>query len=149
MLVRKSDGTMVEVAEFAVSPRSVAQNIATDLNNNSGVMNLSNGKTIDLFPIPQTLSLTVTSTDAGAAVTNYLFNTNSLSPAVTTNGGGANTIVNTYGDGYSGKGYEQLFRAANSGRGILIKGFTIKSTTFATYQNKSPHLLPLKKRSQQ
>jgi len=131
MLVRKSDGTMVEVMEVNNNPRALANNIATDLNNNSGVMNLSNGKTIELFPIPPTLSFTATSTDAGGSVTNYIFNNNSLTASTTNNGGGANTIVNTYGDGYSGKGYEQLFRAANAGRGILLKGITVKSTTLA------------------
>ena len=129
MLVRKSDGTMVEVAELIQSPRAIATNLASDLAQNAGVVNLGNGQIVEQFPIPSSLSFTCASPDSGSSVTQYIFNTSDLNPLVTTNGVG--TIVNTYGDGYSGKGYAQLFRSAKSGRGLLIKGFTIKATTVA------------------
>lgn len=131
MLVRQNDGTLVEMAEVINQPKQIATRIASDLAMNAGVNDLSNGKTINMFPIPTSLGFSSSSTDAGASVTQYIFNTASLNPLVTTNGGGASTITNTYLDGYSGKGYAQLAASAKNGAGVLIKGFTIKATTLA------------------
>lgn len=99
-----------------------------------GVVNLTQGKLFDIFTVPPVLSYTSASDNgSGAAtVTQYIFNNNVMTAAVTTNGSGAGSIVNTYGDGYTGKIYEQLQRSANGGRGILIKGFTVTSTTTST-----------------
>jgi hypothetical protein len=99
-----------------------------------GVVNLTQGKLFDIFTVPPVLSFT-TASDAGVGsgtVTQYIFNNNVMTAAVTTNGSAANSIVNTYGDGFTGKIYEQLMRSANGGRGIFIKGFTVTSTTSST-----------------
>lgn len=129
MLVRKADGTLVEMAEVVNQPRAMAQSIATDIANNSGVTNLGNGVIVEQFPIPTSLSFISASPNNGTSKTQYIFNTSVLNPCVESNGVGV--IVNTYGDGFTGKGYEQLIRSAKNGRGILIKGFTIKATTAA------------------
>lgn len=129
MLVRKSDGSFAEVAEVVTTPRAIANTVAQDLQQNSGVSNLSNGKIAELYPIPTSLAFTSASPDSGAAVSQYIFNNSDFNAATTSNGVGV--IVNTYGDGFTGKGYQQLFRTANNGRGLLIKGFTVKATTAA------------------
>lgn len=96
-----------------------------------GVINLSQGKLYDIFTIPPVYTVTSASDNGSgaAAVTQYLFNNSVLTSAVTTNGSGANSITTTYGDGYSGRAYAQQMAAANGGRGVLIKGFTVTATT--------------------
>lgn len=115
----------------AISAPSVA-NIAQTIAKNSGVINLSNGVIYDVFMIPTSLTFTASSVDATGAVstTIYGFNTNSLNSAVTSNGGGT-AIAYTYGDGFSGKAYEQYARSANNGKGLDIVGFTVQATTVA------------------
>lgn len=91
---------------------------------------LSN-KTYDIFTIPPVFTFT-TASDNGtgaAAATQYIFNNSFYNAADTDNGSGAGSIVNTYGDGFTGKGYEQLLNSANGGHGVLFKGFLIISTT--------------------
>lgn len=100
---------------------------------NTGVTTLSN-KTYDIFAVPPVLNYS-TSSNAGASyatVTQYIFNNNVLNAAVTTNGSGAASIVNTYGDGFTGKVYENGFRSWNGGRGIMIKGFTLSVTNYTS-----------------
>lgn len=99
-----------------------------------GVVNLTQGKLFDIFTVPPVLTFTTASNNGtgAATVTQYIFNPNVMTAPVTTNGSGANSIVNTYGDGYTGKIYEQLQRSANGGRGIFVRGFTVTSTTTST-----------------
>ncbi len=113
----------------APSVAAIAQTIAA----NQGVINLSKGITYDVYLIPTSLTYSVTSTNAGAANTTiFAFNNNVLNALVTVNSGGvAASIVNTFGDGFSGKVYEQYFRSANQGKGIKIIGFTLQITTLA------------------
>lgn len=102
-------------------------------NAGQGVTILSN-KTYDIFAVPPTLTYT-TSSNAGsgaATVTQYIFNNDVLNAAVTTNTSGSASIVNTYGDGFTGKVYQNGFRSWNGGRGILIKGFTLTVTNYTS-----------------
>lgn len=103
---------------------------AVNVNLNTGVSNLSNGITYEIFTIPTSLTFTTASNGAGGGttVTQNTFNNSILGQAVTTNGSATASIVNTYGDGANGLVYEQLFRSANGGRGVLILGFTIVAT---------------------
>lgn len=98
-----------------------------------GVSTYSN-KTYDIFSVPPQLNYTTSSNAAGssATVTQYIFNNNVMNAAVTNNGSGAASIVNTYNDGFSGKVYENGFRSWNGGRGILIKGFLIQVTNYTS-----------------
>lgn len=94
---------------------------------------LSN-KVYDIFTIPPVFTFTVSSAaGVGAATsTQYIFNNNSFNALDTDNGSGAGSITNTYGDGFTGKGYEQLLRSANGGHGVEFKGFLVISTTPST-----------------
>lgn len=94
---------------------------------------LSN-KTYDIFAVPPTLTYTSASNNGtgAAAVTQYIFNTVTFNAAVTTNGSAAASIVNTYGDGFSGKGYDRALTSWNGGRGILLKGFTLSVTNYTS-----------------
>lgn len=100
---------------------------------NQAVTQLSN-KTYDIFAVPPQLSYTSASNNGGGAgtVTQYIFNNSFLNAAVTTNGSGAASIVNTYGDGFTGKGYERALSSWNGGRGILLKGFTLSVTNYTS-----------------
>lgn len=100
----------------------------------AGVVNLTQGKLYDIFTVPPVFTFTTASNDgSGAAtVTQYIFNSAVMNAAVTTNGSGSASITNTYGDGFTGKIYDEAVRSANGGRGVMIKGFTITSTTTST-----------------
>jgi hypothetical protein len=115
------------------SPSSQSNN-NSPANNTAGIVNLSGGKVYDIFTIPPVMTFsTVSNAGTGAAtVTQYIFNGTTMSAAVTTNGSGAASIVNTYGDGYTGKVYDAAITSWNQGRGVRIKGFTIQSTTTST-----------------
>lgn len=95
---------------------------------NPAAYTLSN-KVYDIYTIPPNITFTSKSNNATGAgsVTQYIFNNSYFNAAVTTNGSGAASIVNTYGDGFTGKGYEQLFGSVNGGAGLWIKGFTVQA----------------------
>lgn len=95
---------------------------------NPSAYSLSN-KVYDIYTIPTTLTFTSKSNNATGAgtVTQYIFNNSFFNAAVTTNGSAAASIVNTYGDGWTGKGYEQLFGSVNQAAGLFIKGFTVQA----------------------
>lgn len=129
-------GGLVATTDVAVG--TPAQQLAAAVQQNAGVANLSNGTVFNLFTIPTSFSWTVSSTDAGAATTVYGFNNNVLNAAVTNNGGGAGTIVNTYGDGFTGKVYENYARSANGGMGVKILAMTIESTNYTSGAQTTP-----------
>lgn len=91
---------------------------------------------VDGWQKPQALIQTVYS-DVGtnaAAVTVYFGNESFYNSTATNNGSGANSVHKSYGDGWSGKGYEQLYSGANEGGtpGIVCYGFTLQFTTTST-----------------
>lgn len=124
-------GTTSVAANPNASP---ANSIAQAIQANAGITNLTNGVVYNVFPIPATFTWTVYSNNATGAVatTVYGFNNNVMNAAVTTNGSGAASIVNTYGDGFSGKIYENYARSANNGQGVYIKGMTVQSTNYTS-----------------
>lgn len=108
--------------------------LAATAENLQGVKDLSNGKVINMFPIPSNFNVTISSNNGGSAEskTMYLFNESFLNASPTTNGSGANSIVTTYGDGFSGRVYEQYIKLANAVRGIRFNGFTVVATNYTS-----------------
>lgn len=126
---------MINIAQVPQSNGSLATLMAPGPTQPApGVVNVSGGKIYDIYTVPPVLNFTTASNNGGGAgtVTQYIFNTSVLNPAVTTNGSGAGSITNTYGDGFSGRVYDSLLSNANGGSGVFIKGFTIQSTTTST-----------------
>lgn len=83
----------------------------------------------DMFPIPPAMTKVVTSaTGAGAeAKTSYFGNEDAFNATATNNGSGAASIVNTYGDGFSGKSYNRLFAQPSiNSTGLMCYGFTLQ-----------------------
>jgi hypothetical protein len=133
MLLRTVQPSSVipSVSEATAAPFSnqIGQAISqAQLQNNQGIYDNSGGKVVDIMPIPQTISFSAYSTSATGSVskTLYLLNTNFYTALVTNNGGGEGTIVNTYGDGFSGKLYERLMASASGGRGIRVYGYSLQ-----------------------
>lgn len=82
---------------------------------------------LDLFPVPPAMTKTVTSATGGGAVakTTYFGNEDAFNASPTNNESGANSMVNTYGDGFSGKSYNRLFAQPTiAGSGLACYGFT-------------------------
>lgn len=98
-----------------------------------GVRDLTKGRSIDMFPIPETIDIEIESNNGvGAADTTVkIFNNTTFGDATTNNGAGAGSIVYTFGDSNSGKTYEQLFRTAQAGKGVKIFGFNFEATDSA------------------
>lgn len=94
-----------------------------------GVADLSQGRQVNMFPIPETLDVSVTSVAGTGAVDTvvYLFNQD-VFQNVTNNGKGADSITYTYGDANIGKTYNQLIKTAGAGLGVKIYGFNIDFT---------------------
>lgn len=89
---------------------------------------------LDMLPVPMGMTQTITSATGGGAETKtiYFGNEAAFNATPTNNGSGANSITNTYGDGWSGKGYNQLFTSLTNGRGLQCYGFTIEFVITAT-----------------
>lgn len=108
--------------------------LANAMNSQAGTSDLSQGQILNTTPsIPSSLTLTISSNNGDGALTKTVnvFNNSFLTQALTDNGSGAASISYTWGDGFSGTVYEQMFKF-NGGQGILISGFTIISTNFTT-----------------
>ena len=93
---------------------------------------------INMVPTPQALTILHTSNNGGGGTskTVYFLNTASLNAAVTDNGSGAASIVNTPGDGLSGAGYDQYARM----NPIKCYGFTMHYITTSTGAENSAGL---------
>ncbi len=79
----------------------------------------------NMLPIPPAMTQTITSATGGGALakTVYFGNEAYFNATPTDNGSGAASIVNTYGDGWSGKGYNQLIL---NNAGLQLYGFTLQ-----------------------
>lgn len=115
-------------------PADSAPSNGTNININvksPGVIDQSEEPIIDPMSsravIPNTMTQNVASaTGAGDEnVTAYFLNEDAFNATPTNNGSGANSVVITYSDGWTGLGYNQLSRSANGGRGVLCYGFTL------------------------
>lgn len=86
---------------------------------------------VEMSPVPNSMTQTIASATGGGALTKtvYFGNEAFYNATPTDNGSGANSITNTYGDGWSGKGYTNLM---NAGRGVKCYGFTLEYITTST-----------------
>lgn len=108
------------------------QQLAQAIQNNSGVVDIRNGKAVDMFPLPDSTTVTLVNpntTDA-RAVTAYLFNEQVLKNTKTDNtyGGSATDAdkpVVTYNDGFSGRLIDSLVQKAFNATGLRCKELTI------------------------
>lgn len=127
-------GASIGIVNAPALGQNIAAQVAQAVNANQGIINLSQGVMFNVFPMPTSLTYSVSSNNGGgaASTTVYGFNNSTLTAAVTTNGSGAASIVNTFGDGLSGRLYTQLASSANAGMGIKILGFTIQATNFTS-----------------
>lgn len=130
---RSMGGAMIEEA-VVLSNNTAANQLAQAIQQNSGVIDISSGKIVKDSPKPTSLNVTVTSaTGVGAEdATINLFNNNFFTALDTDNGSGGGSISYTWGDGFSGKGYERLFASTNGGDGIGIRGFLLQVTVNST-----------------
>ncbi len=113
---------------------SQAQALASAIQNNTGIIDISAGQIIDYFPITTSFTVTVQSAAGGGGVTKQinLFNEGYLNTTPTNNGSGADSMSTQYGDGFSGSVYEQYTKIANLGKGIRFTGFSVLVTTRST-----------------
>ncbi len=81
--------------------------------------------------VPTSLGQTIVSNTGGsaAAITSYFLNEDTYNATPTNNGSGAASVSNTYNDGWSGNGYNNLSKSVNAGNGILAFGFTLEVIT--------------------
>lgn len=95
----------------------------------------------DMFPIPPAMTQVITSATGSGALskTIYFGNESVFNATPTNNGSGADSITNTYGDGFSGKSYNQLFAQPTvNSTGLKCYGFTLQYiTTNGGAQNPS------------
>jgi hypothetical protein len=131
---QRSSAALYEEAVIVPTAGNFAAQIAANMNNNAGIVDVSNGKIVNYTPKPTSLSVTVESdNEAGAATAEInIFNNNRYVALDTDNGSGAGSIDYTWGDNNSGKTYENLFSSLNGGQGIGIRGFTLQVTTRST-----------------
>lgn len=110
----------------AVNP--VNSYVAPSLNN---APNVSVPGNFSLMPVPPAMTQVIASNNGANAVakTVYFGNEASFNSTPTDNGSGAESITNTYGDGWSGKGYNQLI---GIGDGVQCFGFTLSYVTTST-----------------
>lgn len=86
-----------------------------------------------MFPVPPAMTkVTASATGGGAAaVTSYFGNEDAFNASVTDNGSGAGSVVHTYGDGWSGKGYNRLMWGLGV-EGVPCYGITLEYITTST-----------------
>lgn len=82
----------------------------------------------NIFPLPDSITVSVASTNAGAPVVVYLFNQDILNN-ITTNGGGAGTITYVYQDGFSGNVISWILGLTRAGVGAICYGVAIRMNT--------------------
>jgi len=126
--------TSPATAQQNFNPNAMAQAIASGMAMQANTANslVLGDAPFDMLPIPPAFTQTIISnTGAGAnAITAYFGNEPFFNATPTNNGSGAASVVNTYGDGWSGKGYNQLISALE--RGVRFYGFTLSYITTST-----------------
>lgn len=102
------------------------------VNNNPSDSTIDVSGQFDMFPVPPAMTQVIASATGGGAlaINAYFLNEPFFTTTATNNGSGAASVTNTYGDGFTGKGYNQL--AAGSDGGIKCYGFTLQYATTAT-----------------
>lgn len=127
--------------------KNLADGIAMGINKGQAqIFNLNTpGKPVyDVLPAFDSMNFTVSSTNHTGSETQtiYIFNEDVFNENPTNNGGGANSVVTTYGDGFNGHFYNNALKTygANTGRGtkgIRIYGFTVQAFTISTGNQNS------------
>lgn len=128
-------GTMqAQMTGLPNSVKSQAEALATAIQNQQGLSQINTGQIMDAYPMPSSLTTTFSSNNGGGAgtVSMYAFNNSFLTDNPTNNGSGAASVSTTYGDGFSGRVYEQYAKTANMTKGLLITGLTIIATNYTT-----------------
>jgi hypothetical protein len=122
----------IQSAEAVNMPVSATRSLAEDIANQSGIIDISEGKTVELWPMPKSTNVRVSNpdTDKSADITAYLFNENVLKNTVTDNiygdgATGADKPTVTYNDGFGGRLINRLIEGLNMGRGLLCKELTV------------------------
>ncbi len=126
-LILNQPAKMAPAPQASAATANLTQAIqSAQMQNNQGIFDISGGKEVNIFPITESIDFSAASNNAdGGAITKIYFFNNGIVPLVTTNGSGANSIVNTYGDGYNGVVYDRLFASATQGQGVKVYGFNI------------------------
>ncbi len=112
-------------------------------NQNVGVTRVPGN--FNMLPVPPAMTQVITSAAGVGALSKKAFflNEGFFNSTVTDNGSGPGSITNSYGDGFSGKGYNQLATAnINGSNGIGCYGFTLEYITTST-GNQNPGALAL------
>lgn len=108
-----------------------AQNQSANQNQNANnAPNMFIPGNTDLAPVPNSMTQVIASATGSGALTKtvYFGNEANYNATPTDNGSGASSITNTYGDGWSGKGYTALMNS----RGVRCYGFTLEYVTTST-----------------
>lgn len=142
-LVMDNNGSERVSSEYAGSNPSAQANAAAAnalaaLAANNAILSMPGE--VNLMQIPMALTYLNVSSNAGGTVATYFMNNDTYNAAATNNGGGADTIVNTYGDGFTGKSYNQLARSLANGMGIKCYGLTMHYVTTTTGAENSAGL---------
>lgn len=133
-----ANGAVTSMAAVQQAAQAVV-NQAT-YQNNQGISNLSGGKVINIYPVPESINVAVISAagDSAAGILVNLFNTNKFGNLVTNNGSGANSITYSYGDGTAtGLTYDQYWLTSNQAQGLPVFGFNIGYTVGGTSSQQS------------
>lgn len=113
--------------------QAVAQTVpAMSTPNQHGAFDISEGKVIELWPMPKSTKVSIKNANETASrdVTAYIFNEGVLKNTKLDNvyGNGAvdaDKPVITYNDGFGGKLINQILAGLNGGRGLMCKELTI------------------------
>ncbi|HYD20025.1 MAG TPA: hypothetical protein VEB40_01020 [Flavipsychrobacter sp.] len=97
---------------------------------------------INMLPNVPAMTQVIVSNAGGGAVakTVYFLNEDIFNATPGNNGSGEASISNTYGDGWSGNGYNQLAKALSAQNGIKCYGLTLSFVTTSTGNENSSGL---------
>lgn len=89
---------------------------------------------LNMMPSVPAMTQTIASATGGGAkaVTAFFMNEDSYQITPTNNGSNAGSVTNAYGDGWSGKGYNNLAKGLSPSNGIKCYGFTLIFTNTGT-----------------
>lgn len=126
MLALREAGSAVNLGVIAAQQSAAAAQ-------SQGVINMGNGYGQRL-PIPDSTTVTISSNNGGGAGTKtcYIFNSGTYNTNPTNNDSGANSIVTTYDDGFSGNQINRLLQVGNGGYGLQLWGLTMQFTNYTS-----------------
>jgi hypothetical protein len=133
MITRTVNKTGVEAIQTKTATGTPVKDLALAIANNQGIGDVSEGKSISLFPLPDTTTVTISNPKTAgksADVTAYFFNEQLLKNTKDDNTYGAGAAdadkpTVTYNDGFSGRVIDKLIQSLNGGRGMRCKQITV------------------------